>query len=182
MPKIKAVSFSICISEITYCHPFVMQNRTRKVLWSVTLRVIFIIPFLPFYWAFYCRKELEKMEDRWNELFWECVERDLHRLELVLVSDKKRRVELKIQGGKLTLSGEEWGLGCESINGKDEYEHHVFLDEDNTKRLLVQLRMEYGTEIPRTEMIKEAFGTKKPSSKLMEYCKKRAVEYSFVSF
>ena len=128
------------------------------------------------------RKELEETEDRWNEPFWECVEVDLRASEFALASGRNRRVEIKVLDGKLALSGEEWGPACERINGKDEYEYRVSFDEDNTKRLLTQLRMEYGTEMPLAEMLREAFGTEMPSTKLMEYCEAREVEYSFSSY
>lgn len=128
------------------------------------------------------RKELEETENRWNEPFWEHIETDLLASKITMVSGKNRYVEIEILNKTLTLSGEDYGPACERINGKDEYEYHISLNEDNTKRLLVQLRMEYGTEMPLAEMLKLAFGTKMPSTKLMEYCKAREVEYSFSSF
>ena len=128
------------------------------------------------------RKELEAIEDRWNEPFWECIETDLRAEAIKLVSGKSCHVEIRILNGKLTLDGEEYGSACERINGKDEYEYHVSLDEDNTKRLLVQLRMEHGIEMTLPEMLKTAFGTKVPSTKLMDFCKEREIEYSFSSF
>lgn len=129
-----------------------------------------------------CRKELEETEDRWNEPFWECIKTDLYATTIKLVSSSDCHIEIHMLNSELTLDGEEYGSACERINGKDEYEYHVSLDEDNTKRLLVQLRMEHGIEMTLPEILKTAFGTKMPSKKLMDFCKEREIEYSFSCF
>ena len=82
----------------------------------------------------------------------------------------------------LTLSEENSGSACEKINGRDEYEYRVSLDEDNTKRLIVQLRMKYGIEVSLESIFGGEFGRDVPSSKLMDFCKEKEVRFVFSSY
>ena len=67
-------------------------------------------------------------------------------------------------------------------HGKEEYEYHVSLDEDNTMRLLVQLRMKYGVEVKLESIFNEEFGQKMPSCNLMDFCKEKSIQYDFTSY
>lgn len=127
------------------------------------------------------RKEAEAIEDEWNKPFWECHHRDLQAGTYTISNTKDRHVAIKIKNGLLTLDGEDFGSACEAINGTDEYEYHISFDDDNTHRLLVQLRMEYGTDMSLRDVFLSAFGTGTPSSALMYYCNTHSVEYSFIN-
>ena len=128
------------------------------------------------------RKDAEALEDEWNKPFWECIDRDLYADTYKLIGTKERTAEIEIINRKLTLSGEDFGAACEKINGKEEYEYHVTLDEDNTMRLLVQLRMKYGVENKLGSIFVEEFGRKTPSGKFMEFCKEKNIQYDFTSY
>lgn len=127
------------------------------------------------------RKDAEALEDEWNKPFWECIDRDLYAGTYKLIRTKNRTAEIEIINRKLSLNGEDFGAACEKINGKEEYEYHVSLDEENTMRLLVQLRMKYGIEVKLGSIFVEEFGRKLPSSRLMEFCKSKNVQYHFSS-
>ena len=127
------------------------------------------------------RKDAEALEDEWNKPFWECIDRDLYAGTYKLIRTKNRTAEIEIINRKLSLNGEDFGAACEKINGKEEYEYHVSLDEENTMRLLVQLRMKYGIEVKLGSIFVEEFGRKQPSSRLMEFCKSKNVQYHFSS-
>lgn len=128
-----------------------------------------------------CREDAEKLEDRWNEPFWARIEEDLRDGRYPLVGNQEQSVDIVLREGRLTLEGMDYGPGCEIISGRDEYEYYVSLDEVNTRRLLVQLRMELGIEMPLTELLPAAFGDSMISSVMMRYCKKKKVKYQFTS-
>lgn len=128
------------------------------------------------------RKDAEALEDEWNKPFWECIDRDLYAGTYKLITTKEHTVEIEMFNRKLTLNGEDFGAACKKINGKEEYEYHVSLDEDNTMRLLVQLRMKYGVEVKLESIFNEEFGQKMPSCKLMDFCKEKSIQYDFTSY
>lgn len=128
------------------------------------------------------RKDAEILEDEWNKPFWECIDRDLYAGTYKLIGAKERKAEIEIINRKLALNGEDFGAACKKINGKEEYEYHVSLDEDNTMRLLVQLRMKYGIENKLGSIFVEEFGRKTPSGKFMEFCKEKNIQYDFTSY
>ena len=128
------------------------------------------------------RKDAEALEDEWNKPFWECVERDLYAGTYEMMNTRDRSARIEILKRALTLSGEDYGPACEKINGKGEYEYRVVLDEENTMRLIVQLRMKYGIEISLASIFVEEFGREMPSSNLMDFCKKKDIAYKFSSY
>lgn len=128
------------------------------------------------------RRDAEQMEDIWNAPFWDRIESDLADGVWPLVNNRRRHVSIRLREGKLTLEGQDLGADCQSMSGEDEYEYFVSLDEDNSKRLLTQLRMEYGTGIPLQELLRQALGREAPSSRLMEYCREKRVQYTYVPF
>lgn len=99
-----------------------------------------------------------------------------------MMNTRDRSTRIEILNRALTLSGEDYGPACEKINGKDEYEYRVALDEDNAMRLITQLRMKYGIDIALESIFVEEFGYENPSSKLMDFCKKKNVKCSHYSF
>ena len=128
------------------------------------------------------RLNAERMEDEWNKPFWECVDNDLHDCTYELVCSKDRNVRIEFSEKTFHLFGEDYGPACEAINGKDEYEYHISMDEDNTKRLIVQLRADYSTSLPLRDLFLKAFGIHMVSTQLIQYCKKKQIEYEFRTF
>lgn len=128
------------------------------------------------------RKDAEALEDEWNKTFWECIDCDLYAGTYKLIATNERTAEIEMFNRVLTLSEENSGSACEKINGRDEYEYRVSLDEDNTKRLIVQLRMKYGIEVSLESIFGGEFGRDVPSSKLMDFCKEKEVRFVFSSY
>lgn len=128
------------------------------------------------------RPDAERLEDEWNKPFWECVEQDLYASTYDIINNKDRSAKIEILNRALTLSGEDSGPACKTINGKDEYEYQVSLDEDNSTRLIVQLRMKYGIASMLESVFIEAFGREKPSSRLMDFCKEKDILFNFASY
>lgn len=128
------------------------------------------------------RKHAERIEDNWNEPFWKQHEADLEDARYYLFDSARRSVALTIKDGKLVLSVLDFGAECESINGKDEYEFWYVLDEDNTKRFLVQLRFQYGTRYKLETILKKAFGEDGGPEAFRKFCEEVSVAYSFGSY
>ena len=128
------------------------------------------------------RKHAERVEDNWNEPFWKLHERDLEDARYNLFTSNRRSTEITIQERKLVLSVEDFGEVCESINGKDEYEFWYALDEDNTRRFLVQLRFKYGVRYKLETILKKAFGKDNAPEEFRKFCEEVMVEYHFSSY
>lgn len=127
------------------------------------------------------RKHAERVEDNWNEPFWKQHEEDLADIRYYLFASTRRSIAITIRDGKLVLSVEDSGSECESINGKNEYEFWYALDEENTRRFLVQLRFEYGVRYKLETILKKAFGEDNGPEIFRKFCEEKAVEYHFGS-
>lgn len=128
------------------------------------------------------RKHAERIEDNWNEPFWKQHEQDLEDAIYNLYISSCRNTEITIKEQKLVFSAEDFGAECESINEKDEYEFWYALDEDNTKRFLVQLRFKYGTRYKLETILKKAFGEDNGPEEFRKFCEEVMVEYHFSSY
>lgn len=125
------------------------------------------------------RAEAEKLEDSWNRGLWEGVERDLEDGEYPLFSGRRRSFGIRIKDKCLFFDGEDWGKGCEVINGKDEYEYHYNLDSDNTKCFLTQLRLEHGREVPFGTLLTYIFCHENGMVLFLNLLEKYKVNYGF---
>ena len=128
------------------------------------------------------RKDAERMEDNWAEPFWATHDHDLTDADYTLFSSPERALSIQVQEGKLTFSGHDFGETCKSINGKDEYEFWYNLDEDNTHRLLVQLRMKHNLRNRLSTILKNEFGSDDGSVKFRAFCDEIGVECQFDSY
>ena len=129
------------------------------------------------------RKEAERTEDDWNKPFWARIDKDLNcSRKNILVENSEPLADITLWERKLTVSGQDIGPRCETINGKDEYEYYITFDEENTKRLLVQMRCEYGIEESFGELFSGKFPGETFSSSFMQYCDERAIHYTFNNF
>lgn len=127
------------------------------------------------------RQDAERLEDEWNKTFWECVDRDLYARTCKLMDAESCTAEIQILNRQLTLTGEDSGPACEKPGGQERCEYRVALDEDNTVRMLARLRVKYGTETDLESIFVKEFGRRTPSKKLMDFCEKNQVQYSFSS-
>lgn len=128
------------------------------------------------------RKYAERIEDNWNEPFWKLHEQDLMDARYNLFSSTRRSIAITLQDRKLVFSAEDWGRECEIISGKDEYEFWYALDEENTRRFLVQLRFQYGIRYKLETILKKAFGEDNGPEEFRKFCEGVQVGYHFGSY
>lgn len=121
------------------------------------------------------RKLAEKMEDIWNEPFWKVHEKDLLNAQHSVYSSRARFIDFNISNKKLDVACSDFGPSCSCMSGKDEYEFHYTLDEENTHRFLTRLRIEYGLEKPLEDLLKEVFGYDDGTVRFVNFCKKQKV-------
>ena len=128
------------------------------------------------------RKTAERIEDNWAEPFWETHRRDLTDIDYELYSAPDRNLSIRINEGRLTFVGQDFGIACEPVNGKDEYEFQYALDEDNTHRFLVQLRLKHSLRNKLSTILKNEFGNDDGSVKFKAFCDEIGVVYTFSSY
>lgn len=127
------------------------------------------------------RKYAEQLEDNWNETFWELLKKDLPNGSYSLYFSDFRSLKVSMADGQLTFSGSDYGKECEAMNGKDEYEFHYSLDEENTYILLIQLRNKYGIRYKLETVLKKEFGDADGSVRFEQLCKEHGITYKFFS-
>lgn len=125
------------------------------------------------------RKFAEDLEDQWNQPFWEQHDKDMVDGDYPLFSSEHRLLAIEMREHQLTFNGNDFGSECQKINGEDEYEFHYRLDEDNTHRLLVQLRFQLGLTENLGDLLLNAFGGDSGSLAFAQFCDENSVEYSF---
>ena len=128
------------------------------------------------------RKDAERMEDNWSEPFWKRHDRDRTDADYDLFLSEDRCLSLQIREGKVTFVGQDFGEACASVNGKDEYEFRYRLDEENSHRLLVQLRLKHGLQKELRTVLKDEFGGDDGSVKFKEFCNEIGVDCWFSSY
>lgn len=128
------------------------------------------------------RKVAEKMEDIWEEPFWEMHKQDIVDGIYEIFSSPRRYITFKIHNEELIVACEDFGDECKSINGKDEYEFYYELDNENTHRFLTRLRIVYGYEKPIADLLKKIFGYDNGTIRFVNFCKKQHIITTFYSF
>ncbi len=128
------------------------------------------------------RKNAERIEENWNEPFWKTVVGDLEDAEFELYTSSSRNLSICIRGGELTFIGEDSGEACRTINGNDEYEFRYHLDAENTRRLVVQLRLRNSLRYKLGTILKNEYGADNGSVKFKKFCEEIGVETVFSSY
>lgn len=103
------------------------------------------------------RKYAERLENNWNEPFWGTIEKDILDGSYSLYFSTSRSLDISLSGKQLTFSGNDYGQGCEGMNGKEEYEFRYSLDEENTYALLMLLRNKCGVRYKLETVLKNEF-------------------------
>ena len=67
------------------------------------------------------------------------------------------------------------------MTGNDGYEFFYEMDEDNTRRFLARLRIEYGPEDELIELLKKAFGSDNGITLFTEFCKRNHIKHRLIS-
>ena len=114
------------------------------------------------------RKTAERTEDNWNEVFWGIHSKDMQdgEYDLFLSDDSVHAVEVK--DNQLRYS----------VKTKDSKENSIYtLDENNTHRFMVQLRIYTNTEETIDVIIKKHFGVSNGEAIFTEFCRLVGIEY-----
>lgn len=104
---------------------------------------------------------------------------DLENQEIVIVENKETYVTAVITDGALTLNGEEFGS---SDIGSDSYEYSVSLNQQQTEKLLLQLRKEFGQDTPLKDILKNHICIDGRYFTFLRYCEKHGVAYVMDTF
>lgn len=101
------------------------------------------------------------MEDNWNDPFWEAHHSDMMDGEYVLHPDEEHPTIFAILDNTASI-----------FNGKIIYE----LDESDTQRFLVQLRLKYSARNKLQTMLEKEFGGEDAMEKFKSFCAAVQVE------
>lgn len=115
------------------------------------------------------REEAEGLEDNWREKFWMQHEKDLENQEFDIFSSEIRSLTLSIYNRMIVFSGEDFG--------PMEREFHYAVDEENTSRFQMELRMKYGTEDRLLDALKSEFGYDDGLYRFQQFCDERKIKY-----
>lgn len=121
------------------------------------------------------RHSAEELEDEWSEPFWAQVTSDLHDGSYTLIENHLLMTNIGIKDSCFVMSGEFY-------DAETGYEYFISLDEENTNRLIVQLRIDHGIKMPVADIFERVFGTETPSTNLMNYCEAQGIEFNFTAF
>lgn len=127
------------------------------------------------------RIEAEKTEDAWNALFWQRHETDIADSSYNVYASKRRSIEFRLSGSKLTLACEDYGPESSVMSGDDEYEFYYELDEASTHRFFVRLRIEYGLETDLAVLLKGVFGTDDGTTRFTDFCMRNSIKPKFIA-
>lgn len=107
------------------------------------------------------RKYAERVEDNWNDPFWEAHHSDMMDGEYVLHPDEEHPTIFAILDNTASI-----------YNGEIIYE----LDESDTQRFLVQLRLKYSARNKLQTMLEKEFGGEDAMEKFKSFCAAVQVE------
>lgn len=96
-----------------------------------------------------------------------------------LYSSTSRSLQIVIEDQSLTFSGRDYGAVCEMMTGKDEYEFHYVLDEENTYNLVSKIKEKYDENCNLNDILKKEFGYEDGSVRFKEFCERMKIEYKF---
>jgi len=113
------------------------------------------------------RKTAEMTEDKWNESFWTIHSRNMQDSEYTLYSNGNTDCIVAIKNNSLSY--------C--LQTEDNRNCLFVLDEENTHRFLVQLRLFAGVETGMETLLAKYFGTENGLDLLVKFCEMINVQY-----
>lgn len=120
------------------------------------------------------RKEAERIEDNWAEPFWAVHELDLSDASYEMFYSDEREIWITISDGRLFCQVR--GTKGNEADGQAASQGYV-LDQGNTHRLLVQLRLHHGIRIKLSDVLRKEFGSEHGVGDFITYCKNHRVEF-----
>ena len=126
------------------------------------------------------RYRAEAMEDIWNDPFWAKVEADLHEYSHYTVySSPERTVTIRVDGGEIILLAVDCGPGCRDISGGDTYEFSYALSEEDSEKLIVDLRKQHTLRFLLPTIWKREFGFDDGPKRFKARCEKLGLACRF---
>ena len=167
--KSKGLLYQICANGETYC-----LKKGNPEWKSYKGKISQKAEELP-------RKQAERLEENWNEPFYDKVDNDLQDASYELFSSESRHLEFHVTEHKLELCGHDLGELCRRFGEDGEYEFFYSLDVEATHFLLIQLRMKHGIRKRLVTILKEEFGVEDGAVRFVELCKNFGIEPGFHS-
>lgn len=118
------------------------------------------------------RKEGERIEDNWAEPFWAVHELDLSDASLEVFRSETVFTFVEIKNGEILFREDLTGADGEQLP-----EIAYSLDSDNSHRLLVQLRLKYGTRYKLSTVFKNEFGYEDSVAKFISFCEEHRITF-----
>lgn len=117
------------------------------------------------------RKEAERMEDNWAEPFWAVHEHDLSDATYEVFRSDNPFFCVEIKEGEILFRGD--------LMEDNQFEREIayLLDNDNARRLLVQLRLSHGIRSKLGTIFKKEFGTEEGAAKFIKFCEEHMVNF-----
>lgn len=116
------------------------------------------------------RKDAERIEDNWVEPFWAVHKLDLSDATYELFRNDTAFLFAEIKGGTMLFHGDMTENG---LNRELAYS----MDSDNTRRLLVQLRLKYSIRENLSSVLKQEFGNENGAMNFIEFCEEYDVNF-----
>ena len=116
------------------------------------------------------RKEAERLEDNWNEPFWDVHELDLSDATYELHRGEEHFLFAEISEGELLFHVEAAALD-------DPRESVYRMDSDNTHRFLVQLRLKHGIRNKLSTILKKELGKEDGAEPFFAFCREYNIQY-----
>ena len=114
------------------------------------------------------RRTAERTEDNWNEAFWKIHSQDMQDSEYRLCTVENTEYVIAIKDNSLAY--------CSETENNRKY--LCTLDEENTHRFLVQLRLFTGIEDSIETVLTKYFGTENGTDLFVKFCEMVDVEYN----
>lgn len=117
------------------------------------------------------RKDAERMEDNWAEPFWAVHELDLSDATYEVFRSDNTFFFVEIKDGEILFRGD--------LIDDNQFDREIayHLNNDNARRLLVQLRLEYSTRNKLSTIFKKEFGTEDGAMRFIKFCEEHGVEF-----
>ena len=117
------------------------------------------------------RKDAERMEDNWAEPFWAVHELDLSDATYEVFRSENTFFYIEIKDGEILFRGD--------LTEDNQFDREIAyrMDNDNARRLLVQLRLRHGTRNKLSTIFKKEFGTGDGADQFINFCEKHNVDF-----
>lgn len=117
------------------------------------------------------RKDAERMEDNWAEPFWAVHELDLSDATYEVFRSDNTFFFVEIKDGEILFRGD--------LIDDNQFDREIayYMDNDNSRRFLVQLRLSHGTRNKLSTILRKEFSTEDGAKHFIKFCEEHSVEF-----